>query len=165
MCNSLGKTISLLLLVFAFLPCPPSGAQLGNSGSIEGVVTDPSGAAVDGAQVRVSYPVSSRSGTEERKTPRDVLRFEVTDRENNRPVAKASVIIVEWWHEKAVRRKKEMESETDQDGIAVFPKLQVETLAVTVEAHGYRSAWRWIDPKDFDHPIRIRLEKRPRATG
>ena len=36
----------------------PGRAQLGNSGSIEGVVKDPSGAAIVGAVVEISYPVT-----------------------------------------------------------------------------------------------------------
>ncbi len=36
----------------------PTEAQLGNSGSIEGVVKDPSGGVIAGATVQISYPVS-----------------------------------------------------------------------------------------------------------
>src|SRR3984957_12509015 len=46
--------LSLGLLIGAV----PSRAQLGNSGSIEGVVKDPSGAAVPNAKVEISYQVS-----------------------------------------------------------------------------------------------------------
>jgi Carboxypeptidase regulatory-like domain len=44
-----------LVLVFAALPV---WAQVGNSGSIDGVVKDPSGAVVAGAKVEISYSVS-----------------------------------------------------------------------------------------------------------
>jgi len=44
-----------LSLLFA---AAPGRAQLGNSGSIEGVVKDPSGAAIVGAVVEISYPVT-----------------------------------------------------------------------------------------------------------
>jgi hypothetical protein len=49
------------LLIFALsllVSAAPSWAQLGNSGSIEGMVRDPSGAAVANAKVEISYPVS-----------------------------------------------------------------------------------------------------------
>jgi hypothetical protein len=50
---------SALLLVFSILlGAIPSSAQLGNSGSIEGVVKDASGGVVAGAKVEVSNPVS-----------------------------------------------------------------------------------------------------------
>jgi Carboxypeptidase regulatory-like domain len=44
-----------LSLLFA---AAPGRAQLGNAGSIEGVVKDPSGAAIVGAMVEISYPVT-----------------------------------------------------------------------------------------------------------
>jgi hypothetical protein len=47
--------LSLSLLLFVL----PARAQLGNSGSIEGVVKDQSGASVPGAKVEISNPVSS----------------------------------------------------------------------------------------------------------
>src|SRR5215470_12327614 len=46
--------VVLGVLIFAF----GAAAQVGNSGSIEGVVNDPSGAAIAGAQVEISYGVS-----------------------------------------------------------------------------------------------------------
>jgi hypothetical protein len=89
----------------------------------------------------------------------EVLRIEVSDAENNRPLPNASVTIAVWRHENGVEQKKEVESKTDENGVAVFPKVQVEKLAVSVEAKGYRSTSRWINPKDFGHAIRIRLDK------
>ena len=83
----------------------------------------------------------------------------MSDSENNRPLANASVKIVLWRHENGVRQKEELESRTDENGILVFPEVQVEKLAVSVEAKGYGSDSRWITPKDFGHAIRIRLEK------
>ena len=44
-------------LLFSFAGAPAS-AQLGNSGSIDGIVKDPSGSIVAGATVEISYPVS-----------------------------------------------------------------------------------------------------------
>src|SRR5690242_10161242 len=56
------KTLSIctafvlgLVLLFA---SSPANAQLGNSGSIEGIVKDPSGGVVAGAKVEIFYPVS-----------------------------------------------------------------------------------------------------------
>jgi Carboxypeptidase regulatory-like domain len=46
--------LGLLLVVMA----APTYGQMGNSGSIEGVVKDQSGASVPGARVEISYPVS-----------------------------------------------------------------------------------------------------------
>src|SRR5438874_13770316 len=50
---------TVLVLGFALLfGAGPAKAQLGNSGSIEGVVKDPSGGVVAGATVEISYAVS-----------------------------------------------------------------------------------------------------------
>src|SRR4029077_19383928 len=46
--------LSLSLFIFA----APAHAQLGNSGSIDGVVKDPSGATVPNAKVEISNPVT-----------------------------------------------------------------------------------------------------------
>lgn len=53
------RSYSPFLLVFGFLlSAAPGYAQLGNSGSIQGVVQDSSGGVVANATVEVSYPVS-----------------------------------------------------------------------------------------------------------
>jgi hypothetical protein len=54
------RAVSALLILGLSLwfAAAPGRAQLGNSGSIEGVVKDPSGAAMVGAVVEVSYPVT-----------------------------------------------------------------------------------------------------------
>ena len=49
-----GSLLGLMLLVLA----PPGKAQLGNSGSIEGVVKDQSGSSIPGAKVEITNPVS-----------------------------------------------------------------------------------------------------------
>src|SRR6266404_4352746 len=60
--NVLGRHRSygfLLLSMSLFAFAVPARAQLGNSGSIEGVVKDQSGASVPGAKVEITNPVSS----------------------------------------------------------------------------------------------------------
>ena len=56
------RTVLLLGLAF-LLAGAPGFAQSGNSGSIEGVVKDPSGSTVAGATVEISYPVSGYTRT------------------------------------------------------------------------------------------------------
>jgi hypothetical protein len=99
------------------------------------------------------------------QSPSEVFRFEVIDAESNRPLPNASVRIALWRHEDGVAPKKELESRTDENGIAVFPKIQVENLAVSVEAKGYRSTSRWINPNDFGHVIGIQLDKWRRSRN
>src|SRR5690349_21364002 len=53
------RIYSVFVLAFVLLlTAGPTTAQLGNSGSIEGVVKDPSGGVVAGATVEISYAVS-----------------------------------------------------------------------------------------------------------
>ena len=54
--KSVWKRISILALGLAFLAA--SGFAQGNSGSIEGVVKDPSGSSIAGATVEITYAVS-----------------------------------------------------------------------------------------------------------
>ena len=49
--------ISLFALAWMFLAVPAFG-QLGNSGSMEGIVKDPSGSSVAGATVEITNPIS-----------------------------------------------------------------------------------------------------------
>jgi hypothetical protein len=59
MFKSFSSRTAWLILSLSFLLCAAVGrAQVGNSGSIEGVVTDPSGGAVAAATVHVGNPVS-----------------------------------------------------------------------------------------------------------
>jgi Carboxypeptidase regulatory-like domain len=58
------RKIAVFVLSFAFLFCVTSSrAQLGNSGSIEGVVKDSSGGVVPNATVEIAYSVSGYSRT------------------------------------------------------------------------------------------------------
>jgi hypothetical protein len=53
------RKLAFFVLSFSFLFCAkPSRAQMGNSGSIDGIVKDPSGGVVAGATVEISYSVS-----------------------------------------------------------------------------------------------------------
>jgi Carboxypeptidase regulatory-like domain len=58
------RIYALLVLASSFLvSATPTWGQLGNAGSIEGVVKDPSGASVANATVEISYPVSGYDRT------------------------------------------------------------------------------------------------------
>src|SRR5207302_9989814 len=58
MLKRLSICIVFVLGFVLLLMAGPAKAQLGNSGSIEGVVKDPSGGVVAGATVEISYAVS-----------------------------------------------------------------------------------------------------------
>ncbi len=54
----LSISVVFVLGLVMFFAAGPAKAQLGNSGSIEGIVKDPSGGVVAGATVEISNPVS-----------------------------------------------------------------------------------------------------------
>src|SRR5712664_1556820 len=58
MLKRLSISAVFILGLVLFLASGPANAQLGNAGSIEGVVKDSSGGVVPGAKVEISYPVS-----------------------------------------------------------------------------------------------------------
>jgi hypothetical protein len=58
MLKHLSSSVVLVLGFVLLLTAAPAKAQLGNAGSIEGVVKDSSGGVVAGAKVEISYPVT-----------------------------------------------------------------------------------------------------------
>src|SRR5713101_6615006 len=58
MLKHLSSSVVLVLGFVLLLTAVPAKAQIGNSGSIDGVVKDPSGGVIAGATVEISYPVS-----------------------------------------------------------------------------------------------------------
>src|SRR5260370_9591417 len=53
------RRLAFFILSLGLLICATSSrAQLGNSGSIDGVVKDPSGGVIAGATVEISFPVT-----------------------------------------------------------------------------------------------------------
>ena len=58
MLKHLSIMVVFVLGLVLFFASSPANAQLGNSGSIDGVVKDPSGGVVAGAVIEISNPVS-----------------------------------------------------------------------------------------------------------
>src|SRR5882762_8799366 len=58
MLQRLSISVAFVLGLLLFFAAGPANAQLGNSGSIDGVVKDPSGGVVVGANVEISFPVT-----------------------------------------------------------------------------------------------------------
>jgi hypothetical protein len=87
------------------------------------------------------------------------FRFQVTDFENDLPISEAAVSLVYWRRKSTTQEKKEMEVKTDKNGLAGFPRVEADQLAVSVTVKGYRSCWRWIQPVAKAEPTRIRLVK------
>src|SRR5260370_34815332 len=58
MLKHLSISVAFVLGLMLYFAAGPANAQLGNSGSIDGVVKDPSGGVVVGATVEISFPVT-----------------------------------------------------------------------------------------------------------
>ena len=81
------------------------------------------------------------------KTPRPTserFRFQITDSENDLAIPGATVALVYWQEKDSRIEKKEVEIKSDKNGIAEFPKVEAEKIAVSVSVKGFRSCWRWI---------------------
>jgi len=89
----------------------------------------------------------------------DRVYFKVTDSENDLPVPQATICVVYRQKMESGDEKREIELKTDKNEIAEFPKVEGNSLAVTVAAKGYRTLWRWIQPNQSEELIRIRVEK------
>jgi hypothetical protein len=87
------------------------------------------------------------------------FRFRVTDSEDDIPVPGATVSLVYWQKNATTKDKKEIEGKTDTNGLAKFPRVEADKMAVNVTAKGYRSCWRWIHPNESVEPTSIRLER------
>jgi len=59
----------------------------------------------------------------------------------------------------ATEEGKEIEVNTNKNGIADFPVLEGNKLAVCVTAKGHRSYWRWIHRNASAEMTRVRLER------
>jgi hypothetical protein len=87
------------------------------------------------------------------------LRFQVTDSESDVPIPGAAVSLVYWQKNATTQDKKEIEGKTEPNGLADFPRIEADKMAVSVTMKGYRSCWRWIHPNDSVEATRIRLER------
>src|SRR5512139_3902569 len=64
--NRVGRMFAVVVFVALVMPSLPVAAQgLGAAGTVQGTVTDPSGAVVPGATVELSNPVTQFSRTEQ----------------------------------------------------------------------------------------------------
>lgn len=89
---------------------------------------------------------------------KDVFCIEVKDRKTNYPLTEALASVVFWGNDNGAQKKTELKLMTDADGIAVFPKVHADRMLVGVDAKGYWSAWRWVNPNS-DRVISVRLDR------
>jgi hypothetical protein len=54
--------------------------------------------------------------------------------------------------------KKEIETKSDENGIAEFSGVPTGKVAVAVSIKGFRPYWHWLQTTSPQEPVRIRLE-------
>jgi hypothetical protein len=112
------------------------------------------------------WPLPESSAHPQSKAARESrgqFRFQVTDSENDLPVPGAAVCQVYWQKRESGQEKMEIEFKTGKDGIADFPRLQADKLAVAVNVKGHKPYYRWFRPDQAEKANHIRLEKWEKA--
>jgi hypothetical protein len=107
------------------------------------------------------FPLRSQLFAQETPSSRESerYRFQVVDGETDLPVAGAQVSLRYLQKRGATEERKEIEVNTNKNGIADFPVLEGNKLAVSVTAKGYRSYWRWIHRNASAEITRVQLER------
>jgi hypothetical protein len=54
--------------------------------------------------------------------------------------------------------KKEIETKSDENGVAEFSQVPAGKVAVSVSVKGFQSYWHWLQTTSPQEPVRIRLE-------
>ena len=106
-----------------------------------------------------SSTTRAHSQTKPSREKSEQFRFKVTDSETDLPIQDASVSLVYWRRKDSAEEKKEIKLKTDKIGIAEFPRVTAEKVAVSVIVKGYKPCWRWIRSNGAEELIRMRLEK------
>lgn len=91
------------------------------------------------------------------------FRFQISDSVNSPPIPETTVSLVCWQKKESGLEKNEIEVKTDKNGMAEFPKLNADELAVTVNEKGSRSYWCWFRAERSGGLSRSKLE--PWATA
>ena len=109
----------------------------------------------------ISFPLPSQ--TPSKATPSsggsEHYRFQVVDGETDIPVPGAQVSLRYLQTNGTTETRKEIERNTNKQGIAEFPVLEAHKLVVSVTAKGYRFYCRWIQANASTEITRVRLER------
>jgi Carboxypeptidase regulatory-like domain len=86
------------------------------------------------------------------------IQLQITNSEEDRPIQGATVTLVYWQKTDFRVEKKEIETKSDENGIAEFSGVPVGKVAVSVSMKGFRPYWHWLQTTSPQEPVRIRLE-------
>jgi hypothetical protein len=86
------------------------------------------------------------------------IRLQITNSEDDRPIPGATVTLVYWQNGDFRLEKKEIETKSNENGIAEFSGVPTGKVAVAVSIKGFRPYWHWLQTTSPQEPVRIRLE-------
>jgi hypothetical protein len=72
------------------------------------------------------------------------IRLQITNSEDDRPIPGATVTLVYWQNSDFRLEKKEIETKSDENGIAEFSGVPTGKVAVAVSMKGFRHYWHWL---------------------
>jgi hypothetical protein len=110
--------------------------------------------------VSIFHPWQTHAHSQEKPPQRNTgqIRLQITNSEDDRPIPGANVILVYWQKTDFRLEKKEIETKSDENGVAEFSQVPAGKVAVSVSARGYRHYWHWLQTTSPQGPVRIRLE-------
>jgi hypothetical protein len=86
------------------------------------------------------------------------IRLQITNSEDDRPIPGATICMMYWQRTDFRLEKKEIETTSDENGVAEFSGIPAGKVAVSVRAKCFRSYWHWLQTTSPQELVRIRLE-------
>ena len=110
--------------------------------------------------VSIFHPWHTHAHSQEKPAIRSYgqIRLQITNSEDDRPIPGATVSLVYWQRTDFRLEKKEIETKSDENGIAEFSGVPAGKVAVSVSMKGFRPYWHWLQTTSPQEPVRIRLE-------
>lgn len=111
--------------------------------------------------VFIFHPWQTPAHSQEKPAPiiNGHIQLKITNSEDDRPIAGATVSVAYWHKTDSRLEKKEMETRSDERGIAEFSGVPAGKVAVRVCIKGFRSYWHWLQTTSRQEPVHIRLER------
>ena len=110
--------------------------------------------------VSIFHPWQAHGHSQEKPPLRSngQIRLQIVNSEDDRPIPGATVTLVYWQNGDFRLEKKEIETKSDENGIAEFSGVPTGKVAVAVSIKGFRPYWHWLQTTSPQEPVRIRLE-------
>jgi Carboxypeptidase regulatory-like domain len=86
------------------------------------------------------------------------IRLQIINSEDDRPIPGATVSLVYWQRTNFRLEKNEIETKSDEHGMAQFSGVPAGKVAVSVSMKGFRAYWHWLQTTSPQELVRIRLE-------